>query len=309
MKITFESCPNKFNYPFRIIGSSGRYDTITDCDFFNDTCIICADRQMACLYLIEFDLERDSYRILDSITCISNGKPVHFELISIYKNPITSEIRIYGVSYDNRLFICDLIRDKFSNYITKVVNECDNYHGICILDDEESVYVTNTQKPTITKFNACTGTKQTIVCNGGVRMKDVAIINAEYMIALSSDRGPTEGIQKSDGTINSVCKPYDSHVFIYNRNTSAQMYVHTLKDTHIDSCVYSAPFCFVTCTSASGEGYILRLRVDMETKTLVDPVQFPCAGFPHGISIYNNKLAYTSYATSSLYIHDLAEFI
>lgn len=309
MKITLKSSPNRFNFPFRIIGNAGRYDTISDCEFVDDTHIICVDRQMACIYLIQFDLDKNTYSILDSVTCICNKVPVHFELISIHRNILTRITTIYSISYDNRLFSCILKGNKFHDCKTRIVNTHDSYHGVLALEDGESVYVTNMKQPTITKFNTRTGIKQTIVCCGGTRMKDVAVIDIDHIIALSSDKGPTNGIQKPDGHVYPICKPYDSHVFLYDCNTGQQLSVHTLKDTQIDGCVYNAPYCFVTCANSSGVGYILRLSVNLTEYIFTDCVQFPCEGFPHGICVYNNKLAYTSYSKSSVYIHDLAEFI
>lgn len=309
MKITLESSPDRFHFPFRIIGYAGRYDTLSDCDFIDDTHIVCADRQMARLYLIQFDLEHDTYTIIDTATCICNNKPFHFELISIKSaNMQNPYITIYAVSYTNELFSCNIVYNKFTKFTTMVVNPADNYHGVLALEDG-SVYVTNMKQPTITQFNPKNGYKHTIKCSRGVRMKDVIVIDDPYIVALSSDRGPINGSKTADGTVQPINKPYDSHVILYNRYTGQHVCVHTLEKTQIDGCVYKAPFCYVTCTDVSGVGYILRLSIDLVARTFTDPVYIPCAGFPHGISIYNNMLAFTSYATSSLYIHNLSALV
>ena len=54
-------------------------------------------------------------------------------------------------------------------------------------------------------------------------------------------------------------------------------------------------------------GYIFIGKIDKDKLIFVKKVA--CNNFPHGIDVYNNKLAYTSYANSSVTIHSLDEFI
>jgi hypothetical protein len=292
MKITLESSHKRFGFPFRLIGSAGRYDTLSDCAFIDESHIVCVDRQMAQLYLIRFDLSGSEYTILDTTTVVCDGVPQHFELISLCHTP--TAIIIYSISYKNTLFSCTLINNKFGNFHTTVVNIDDAYHGVHAFGGD-SVYVTNMVRPTITEYNIKTKSRKSIVCSEGVRMKDVFPIDEHHLLALSSDRGPIVNV-----TYN---VPYDSHVFIYNRHTGAVTAKHTLKNTQIDSCVYNAPYCYVTCTNSDGSGYLFRSKID--GYTFSEPTSISCAGFPHGIAIYKNLIAYTSYTDSALYIHTL----
>lgn len=308
MKIGFDSSSARFNYPFRIIGDAGRYDTISDCEFLDDTHIVCVDRQMARLYLIEFDVSGNTHTILDSAECVVDKKPQHFELISV-RRMNAETYTLYSVIYSNTLFSCTIVNNKFCNFRTVVVNSGDSYHGVCAIGSE-SVYVTNMVKiPTITEYNTITGTKRTFECKDGVRMKDVAVLDDNHIVALSSDRGPINGSIKSDGTVMPHSNYYDSHILVYNIAGSTMLIdKHILKNTQIDAVVFRAPFCYVTYTDAKGTGYILRCRLDSSHKFTEDIVKIPCGGFPHGISIYNNKLAYTSYTDSALYIHTFSDY-
>ena len=291
MKIAFESSPTRFNFPFRLIGSAGRYDTISDCEFIDESHIVCVDRQMAQLYLIRFDLSGSTYTILDTTTVVCNDVPQHFELISLRRTP--SGVHLYSITYSNTLFSCTIINNKFGNFRTTIINRDDSYHGVYAFGD--SVYVTNMSRPTITEYNTKSHSRKSIVCSEGVRMKDVFVIDDMHILALSSDRGPITNV-----TYN---PPYDSHVFIYNRHTGAVVAKHTLKNTQIDGCFYNAPHCYVTCTNSDGGDYLFRAKID--GYTFSEPTSIPCAGFPHGISIYRNLIAYTSYTDSALYIHTL----
>ncbi len=292
MKIAFESSPARFNFPFRRIGHAGRYDTISDCEFIDESHIVCVDRQMAQLYLIHFDLSGSVYTVLDTAIVACNGIPQHFELISLRHTPYA--ILVYSVSYSNTLFSCTIINNKFGNFKTTTINRDEMYHGVQTFGID-SVYVTNMAHPTITEYNIKTQARKSIVCSEGVRMKDVTIIDETHILALSSDRGPVHNVEYNP--------PYDSHVFIYNRSTGAVVAKHTLKNTQIDGCVYNTPYCYVTCTNSDGSGYIFRAKI--ESCTFSEEVSMPCAGFPHGIAIYENLFAYTSYSDSALYIHTL----
>lgn len=300
MKITFESSPDTFKFPFRIIGNAGRYDTISDCKFIDDQHIVCADRQMARLYLVEFDLDADTYTILDSVTCVHKGNPVHFEILTTRR--FLDCTMIYAVSYTNSLFSCMIKDNKFTDFDSVVINPMDNYHGVTVLEDEESVYVTNMKTATITEFNTRTGSKRIMECAGGIRMKDVAILDSDHILALSSDRGPINGTQNTDGTVSPTNSPYNSHILVYNRRTSKRICSHTLENTQVDGCIFKSPHCYVTCTDSSGNGYILQASIDIANQTISNMVHMPCAGFPHGLDIHGDLFAYTSYSESALYI-------
>lgn len=307
MKIVFESSPTCYGFPFRIIGNAGRYDTISDCEFLDDSHIVCADRQEAKLYLLQFDLSDSSYTILDSQNVVCNGEPQHFEIVSIHPGVGTTPPTLYAVSYRNTLLSCQVINNKFCNFQTHVVNNGEAYHGV-IAVKPNLVYVTNMIHPTITEFNTKSDTKRSIVCGGGIRMKDVAILDANHIIAISSDRGPISGKQKADGTVTPCNPPYNSHVLIYNNHTGGKpLAKHVFPATQVDGCIYQAPYCYVTCTDVGGKGYIFRSKIDSGYH-FTEITYIPCAGFPHGLSIHGDKFAYTSYSESVLYIDYLDNF-
>lgn len=299
MKIQFESSPDHYSFPYRIIGSAGRYDTITDCAFLDDTHIVCADRQMAKLYIIRFDLTTQTHTILDSKECIVNGRPQHFELISIKDNIV------YGVIFEGTLFMCKIQDNAFCNFESVSIDPKATYHGLSTTD-HTSVYVTNTQLPTITEFNIPTRTKRSsYTIPQGKRIKDIAVIDKDHLLVLSSDGAPSNAKHPTkDVPLSRHCKSYNSHVLIYNKATLKTIKSYALINTHVDSCVYLHAHCFVTCTPSTGESYIFHAKLDSQYN-FTDPTNIPCAPFPHGISIYNDILAYSSYGESAIYIHTI----
>ena len=297
MKIVFESSNKKYGFPFRVIGNAGRYDTLSDCDFLNDNIIVCGDRQMAKLYLIEFDYEKDTYNVLDSIDAVVNSKPIHSELIHILGN------KVYSISYTSELFSCEIIENKFHSLNLININPGDAYHGL-ISDGNESLYLTNMIKNTILHYNLRNGSKKIIQCSCGVRMKDAAIIDNKYMLVISSDKGPINGTFTKDGKVSPQGNFYDSHILIMDRINGTCLRRYTLEKTQIDGCFFYKNYAFVTCTRYDGTGYLWRAFLTSDYN-FIEIHEINCAGFPHGISIHNDILAYTSYSDSALYIHKL----
>lgn len=301
MKLVFKSSPAPFRFPFRIIGDAGRYDTLSDCEFVSDTQIVCADRQMARLYLVEFDLEKGSHTILDSKECVVDTVPQHFELLHIKGN------KVYSVSYSNTLFSCEIKDNKFCNFKTTKINEGEAYHGVCDGGTADSVFLTNMKKNNLTHYDTKSRVKTPFPCAGAIRMKDAAIIDDKHILAISSDKGPINGTLLKDGKVNPRNPPYDSHVHIFNRADHRLVRQHTFKDTQIDGCVVHDGYCYVTCARCDGTGYIWRAKLDADYN-FTDVKELPAAGFPHGIAVRNKMLAYTSYTESALYIQPLEKY-
>lgn len=299
MKITFESTPARYNFPFRIIGFAGRYDTLSDCEFLDEHHIVCVDRQMAMLYLVRFDMSGNTHELLDSVLCICDGAPQNLELVSIAKTG-TDHHTVYSVSYSNTLFSCEIRDNKFQNLRIRVINPPDAYHGVLSLTPQD-VLVTNMRRSAITHINLSTNKKTDIPCAGGCRLKDVAALDDTHLLVVSSEDGPvTRTRSTSRGPL------YDSHLLIYERGTNRLVRRHTLPHAQVDCCIYREPFCFVSYTGMRGEGFILRSRITPEYQ-FSEVTMIPCAGFPHGLSIHGGLFAYTSYADSALYIHAIAE--
>jgi hypothetical protein len=303
MKISFDSTSTRFGFSFKVIGSRGRFDTISDCEFLDNSRIVCADRQMAQLYLIEFDCSNNTHTVLDSVTGICDGVPQHFDLISLYQTGSISTI--YSSMYTNKLFSCNVIDNKFCNLQAKLVKEKEAYHGVFAYD-ASSVYVTNMKTPAITEFNTVTNEARTFVCAEGGRMKDVVSLNPEYLLAISSSNGPIDGAVDADGAVTPVGPSYNSKLLIYKRDTFELVNSHFLGGSHVDSCIYRAPFCYVTYTDMSGQGFILRSKIS-EGYNFTEITFIPCAGFPHGLATYGDKFAYTSYEETALYIHTITD--
>ena len=250
---------------------------------------------MARLYLLEVDYDKQTYMILDSADAVVNGKPVHTELLCLQKDIL------YITSYMDKLFSCRIVGNKFTDMKGVIVSSEEAYHGVCDGGADGVVYVTNMRQNTITLYNNRSRRMKKMVCEGGVRMKDAALLDKSHILVLSSDRGPINTTQHADGHISPINTPYDSHALIYNRHTGVLCDTHTFKDMQVDGCFFYKNKCWVTCTDEKGQGSLWRATIT--GNKFSDGIHLPCEGFPHGIAIKDNILAYTSYTECSLVLH------
>lgn len=300
MRIVLPSSPDRYAFPLRAIGEQGRYDTVSDCEFLDDAHIVCCDRQMARLYLIQIDYATQRMTVLDTKEFIVDGVPVHTELLCLQGTTL------HTISYTDKLFSCDIVGGHFTNLRSKTVTAGEAYHGVCSAGYPNTVYVSNMRRNTITRYNTATGAKARMICDGGVRMKDAALVGEDHILVLSSDRGPITTIRRPDGTISPTNPPYDSHALLYNRHTGARVATHLFKNIQVDGCVFYKNRCWVTCTDKDGKGKLWSAAVT-DDFGFADERVIPCADFPHGIAIRNNILAYTSYGDSSLTLHRISD--
>ena len=104
--------PNVYNRPNFWFAGNSRYETTTDVKFVNDTTLVVANRMAAVLHLVEFNIEAQTFKILDRISLTYEG-PVTltskgFKKTSFYKLVDLINVkgnRIHYVSLDNDIGI------------------------------------------------------------------------------------------------------------------------------------------------------------------------------------------------------------
>jgi hypothetical protein len=300
MRIVLPSSPERFGFPLRAIGACGRYDTVSDCEFLDDNHIVCCDRQMARLYLLRIDYAEKTMTVLDTKEFIVSGEPAHTELLCLQGSTL------HTISYSDKLFSCDIVGGRFTNLRSTTVTAGEAYHGVCSAGFPNTVYVTNMRSNSITRYTTTTKAKSTMVCEGGVRMKDATLVGEDHILVLSSNRGPINTTRRPDGSISPTNPLYDSHALLYNRRTGARVATYLFKDIQVDGCVYYKNRCWVTCTDKDGKGSLWSAAITTDHR-FADERVIPCADFPHGLAIRNNILAYTSYGDCSLTLHRISD--
>jgi hypothetical protein len=281
VKITLNSTSVQHKDPIKYFGDAGRCESLTDCDFVDDTHIVCADRQMGRLYLIEFNMNTGTHTMIDML--VTN--PIqHFDLL------IVCDDTVYAVCYTYILFSCKIKNMKFTQPDLTKMNRKEAYHGLC-RSPIGNLVLTNMRDNTIADYSLQTKKTHNFRCREGVHIKDATFVDMSTLLVISTDGGPAA----------TITKLYNSHILLYNYKSGALLHKYTLVDTHVDSCIYDAPYCYVTCTSPTGGGYILKCFIS-DKYTITETRQIPTERFPHGITIRGDLIAYTSYEESSLVI-------
>jgi len=271
-------------------GSQKRIATVTDVKFISDNKLIVAHRAAAKLYLIE--INNNTYEIIDSLLLKIDDKYFHPDLISIQNN------RIYMTAYTNMSCIVDIIDNKLNIVKLVKIHEYINYHGCFAINNLVyfgSVKDKDNNTP-ITIYNYDTNKTVNIKTNYDRRVKTINVYNNNILLCF-------------DGK-NSKITIFDSWIMYYKLHNNKLILLDSIhiKNAQIDgSTIYNNYFFTIYQSEIDKCGYIYIGTINDTKITFVKKVK--CNNFPHGIDVYNNKLAYTSYTNSSVTVHSLDELI
>jgi len=286
-----EIIPTYWKQGYFYLGNQKRIATVTDVKFLSDDKLIVAHRAAAKLYLVK--INNDTYEIIDSILLKINDSYFHPDLISIQNN------RIYMTAYTNMACLVDIIDNKLNIVKLMKIDEYVQYHGCLVVNN--LVYfggIKSSNKNTpLTIYNYDTNQIINIKTNYNRRIKTIQVINNNNILL-----GVDTNI--SDSTI------FDSWIMYYKLHNNKLLLLDSIyiKNAQIDGSMIYNNYFFMTLHSEIYKcGYIY---IGSFTDTNIKFIKkVPCNDFPHGIDIYNNKLAYTSYTNSSVMVHSLDEFI
>ena len=130
--------PNIYNILPKYFGNESRHETVTDVKFLDDKTLIIANRMAAMMYYVEFDLEAQTFNILDRISLtyalpgveFKNGKfqkrsfPDLVDLMTIKGNSV------YYVSLQNTIGQVDIVNKKLIKRNLVVIPGNNAFHSI-----------------------------------------------------------------------------------------------------------------------------------------------------------------------------------
>jgi len=285
-----EIIPTYWKQGYFSFGTQKRIATVTDVKFISDNKLIVAHRAAAKLYLVQ--INNNTYEIIDSIVLQINNSYFHPDSITIQNN------RIYMTAYTNLSCIVDIIDNKLNIVKIIKIHEYVNYHGCFVTNNLiyfGGVKDKDNNSP-LTIYNYDTNQSVNIKLNYDRRIKTINIINNNILLCLDG--------KNSDITL------FDSWIMYFKLQNNKLLLLDSIhiKNSQIDgSVIYNNHFFAVLHSEIYKCGYIYIGSINDTNITFIKKVQ--CNDFPHGIDIYNNKLAYTSYTNSSVMVHSLDEFI
>jgi hypothetical protein len=270
------------------LGTRWRYPTVTDVKFLSPTRLLVAHRHAKKLYLIEFSYEEKRYSVLHTLVL-----PILTESLAVIGS------RIYSLSFSPEMCIVELVGDKM--VFVKRVHLSSfgvNYHGIRAVGDllyctpssdlcsegHDSIVVYDTAKDTSTFLTSPDLLQK-------YRIKDMVFVGEHVVLALHH-----KGITHM-GECGHVP---NGRLGLFTRDLRL-LDTHDVPHTHFDlMSVQGTQFYAVAADTDGGAIYTGEV---LEGK-LCEVQRIPCEDFPHGIDLCGPLLAYTSYATSSVYIRD-----
>ncbi len=282
-----------------------RTATITDVKFISENTLVAAHRAAAKLYLIEYN--NNKFTIIDTLLLdtakeswdpikrYSNRRFFHPDLITLQGNTI------YISEYTNRCCIVDIVKNKL--VYKKVVNlgRKVSFHG-CYSDGNDIMFGC-VKTGNITVYNEKPKTIKTLRTETGIGKRIKTIGKEDNYIILGVDQQSGPSIKNPGAIINTWINLYD------NQNEKPILLDSlAIPITQIDGHkFYQGSHFFTMHDGTDKTGYICIIKINNQKLNLIKKI--PCNHFPHGIDALNDKLIYSSYATSSIIMHDLQELL
>jgi hypothetical protein len=274
-------------------GEQVRIPSHTDVAFLSKDRLIIAHRFSGKFFLVQ--VKGESFEILDSYKIIYKGKYEFPDLIHAYKN------RIYIVNLNNILHILEVTNDKLQYVKSFPVHASYGYHGLHAFASKVFLVSTTKLKENpfvVTEYNVDSSKclHYHIIGNTN-RMKDISFLTDTVCVILTSYNDRDIGLGKEK-------EVYDGEILLCEFNNKEFIVIDRVEKSpcHFDSVVSKDGKIYCTAVEPSGS-YIL--TADIVHNKITNLQNHPCAPFPHGIDIYENYLAYSSYGTSTTYIKQL----
>lgn len=304
MKIPFSLEDNPYNEELLYYGNRRRYSTMTSVVLISSSLLVCASYGFRKLYLVKFNLEDETYEVLDSIDTVGDSEGLvtgPTDLIDYCQETrqlITSNFDQCSISIYSIENQCKL------KYLKSIVNNrCGPCHGISYYPDNSNIV-----------FFATTGTTNPYPAAYAINIdqefpkpffavyemgwlgKDICFMNKNNMFVLYCNNAPNPNEQRE----------YSSKIVLYfvdiYRGAYGKISEIKLENHHSDSCFYKNGKLYVTTQSLEGEGKVVIYNVDKTNGEFVYNSEIPGFNFPHGIDINYNTLAVTEYGNNDVVI-------
>lgn len=297
MEIVIEE-PNVYNRPNFWFAGNSRYETTTDVKFLNDTTLVVANRMAAVLHLVEFDLDSQTFKILDRLSLTYEGPvtltskgfkkssyPKHLDLMNVKGN------RIHYVSLDNDIGIVDIVNRKFVKRNLLTVADQVYIHGLEFHPSKPNIaYLAGAlYKPKLLILDMTTMKKQTVILPGleGRLIKSVRFLDENHLV-VSGGGGLISTTDKN--------KSYDGYLAVYSLPDFKCLDLITIEIAQTDDVAVYNGFIYSMLQGAT-EAKVCKYKFDGKLQKLEEIV---VGGFPHGIDARNGLLAVTSMSRSSV---------
>ncbi len=293
MKISFPATESK--YPKLLYGDNeARYSSMTSIAFIDVNLFACSSYCMHLLYLVSFDLTKNSYKILDTLKTNGPTDLMCYRCgLLLLSNFTACSVSLYKVVDNIKLQHLKNITNSF----------CGPCHGVSFYVGDPTIILfstsgTKNQNCGIYAMKMDDGAPFFALQEKGWLAKDVTVIDAKKMVGLFCASAPNERERRY----------YDSKIVLYEidllNNKSRKLDELLVPRHHGDSCVYKFDKLYVTLQAADGgiDGHVAIYNV---TNNKINHEK--CISgfiFPHGVDIdsSNELIAVTEYGDSRVQI-------
>ena len=287
MKIEFETQNNFFNQVELYFGNKKRFSTLTSVVLINPNLLVTCSYYSRQIFLINFNIDTNFYKILDVKHTYSNKIIVSTDLITyngeyiITSNFLTRSISIYKINNNKILFIKTIINTNLGPH-----------HGIKSYPDDKNIIFFTTsgsknKKCGIYAINLEDKTYKPIlsITENNMLAKDVCFLT-NFMFGIYCENCPNF-IEKN--SYSSKVIKYDLHL------DSTKIKELILPDCHVDCIQQYKNNIYITSEEVYSNGFIYELDEDLNLLRKLGNFSFP-----HGLDIKYNIFAITEYGTSIL---------
>ncbi len=295
----------KIDEPFKgsksqhiFFGKESRIPSHTDVKFISKNRLVIANRFASKLYLV--DIRNHKFSIIDTLLIKYNGKLDYPDLIDFYNN------KIYIVNFNSVLHIVEIKHDVLRFQKSVVLDTNFNYHGLHVFENKLYAVTTvshNNSPYVITEYDLTTEKKRNIQIQGNNhRMKDIMFVNKDFAIICTNFNDREIGLGKQK-------EIYDAEILLcsFDGNVFKVLDSKTFEGCHIDSIMIYKDTFYSTATFDTCGSFVLKGSIQ-ETK-LCEIQKIKCPAFPHGLDIYEDKIALSCYGTHSTLIYPLSSLI
>jgi hypothetical protein len=267
-----------------------RYATVTSVKLLDPETLVCASFLEKKLYLVRFDVEQGTHRILDEIATTHRGVPVETDLadadpsgeLIALSNFHHGSLGLYRRDGERLAFV----RDLDCGLDAKV-------HGVKF-SSCDLVAVTVGSSPTGVRFFDLASGRPAVHVDLPLKTQDVAFLSEREMIVLAVHGAPRRRRQADYGS--DVCRVrFDP---VSGRCEVGPL--RTFEDTHFDACVLHDGRLFLT-DQRNDRVEIL----DPDSLTIVGSLEG--YDFPHGIDVRFGRIAVSNYGTNTIDLRRVAD--
>jgi len=298
MKIEFQIRNNPFNQVELYFGDKKRFSTLTSVVLLTPNLLVVCSYYSRQIFLISFDINLNSYQILDTKYTYSNKLIVSTDLIDyngeyiVTSNFMSRSISMYKIINNKIIFIKSISNINLGYH-----------HGVKFYPKDKNIIFFTTSG---TKNKKCgiyainLEDKKPIpflsITENNMLTKDVCF-SEDFMYGIYSENAP-----KSTDKVFYSSKVVKYEFSLEKMETKVKELI--LPECHVDCIQYYKNKIYITVEDIKTNGFIYELDENLNLLRKLGNFSFP-----HGLDIKFNMFAITEYGTSTLTLINENDFI